>query len=110
MIYSHACTAATSNLTSRLFQGRYHEAITSYAQCIEVSPDKVVPYTNRALCFLKLKQVRYYVKVFSVQNGQYEVFFSLYQYIDGNASKPRISKMHNVQETQKLFHNRLTTE
>ena len=22
-------------------------------------------------------------------------------YIDGNASKPRISKMHNVQETQK---------
>ena len=32
-------------------------------------------------------------------------------YIDGNASKPRISKMHNVQETQKkMFQNKLATQ
>ena len=33
-----------------------------------------------------------------------------YGYIDGNASKPHISKMHNVQETQILFQNKIETK
>ena len=39
------------------FQGRYNEAVLCYASCIEICPDNVVPYTNRALCYLKLQQV-----------------------------------------------------
>ena len=31
-------------------------------------------------------------------------------HIDGNVSKPRISKMHIVQETQKTVSNKLATE
>ena len=35
--------------------------------------------------------------------GTLQAIFTIHciQYIDGNASKPHISKMHNVQETQK---------
>ena len=39
------------------------------------------------------------------------IYSHIARYIDGNASKPRITEMHNVQETQKkTVSNKLTTE
>jgi len=37
-------------------KGKYEEAVKSYTQCIKISPQEVASYTNRALCFLKLKK------------------------------------------------------
>jgi len=37
-------------------KGKYKEAIKSYDQCVELMPKEIPSYTNRALCFLKLKE------------------------------------------------------
>lgn len=34
----------------------YQKAIECYTKCVQLFPDKVVSYTNRALCYLKLNQ------------------------------------------------------
>ena len=36
------------------------EALNCYSLCINACPNRVVAYTNRALCHLKLKSVRAY--------------------------------------------------
>ncbi|CAD5112561.1 DgyrCDS1770 [Dimorphilus gyrociliatus] len=33
---------------------KYKEAINYYSECIKISPESTPPYTNRALCYLKL--------------------------------------------------------
>ena len=37
-------------------KGNFAKAVESYNQCIKICPDEVASYTNRALCFLKLKK------------------------------------------------------
>ncbi|XP_076808407.1 sperm-associated antigen 1-like [Clavelina lepadiformis] len=36
--------------------GKYNEAVERYTKCINICPEEVASYTNRALCFLKLKK------------------------------------------------------
>ena len=38
-------------------QNRYDEAVACYTECIEIDPENVAVYTNRALCYLRLNQV-----------------------------------------------------
>lgn len=40
--------------------GQFSEALECYSQCIALCPENAVGYTNRALCLLKLNQVRFY--------------------------------------------------
>jgi hypothetical protein len=35
----------------------YHWFVACYTSCIEILPDKVVSYTNRSLCYLRLNKV-----------------------------------------------------
>nr|CAB3266503.1 sperm-associated antigen 1 [Phallusia mammillata] len=37
-------------------KGNYASAIESYTKCIQIAPDQVASFTNRALCFLKLNK------------------------------------------------------
>ncbi|KAH9488656.1 Sperm associated antigen 1 [Bulinus truncatus] len=37
-------------------KGHYEEAVTNYSSCIALCPEQTACYTNRALCFLKLKK------------------------------------------------------
>ncbi|CAH3194909.1 unnamed protein product [Porites evermanni] len=37
-------------------QNRYDEAVACYTECIEIDPENVAVYTNRALCYLRLNQ------------------------------------------------------
>ncbi|XP_078383577.1 sperm-associated antigen 1-like [Oculina patagonica] len=37
-------------------QNRYEEAVKCYTECIELDPENVAVYTNRALCYLRLDQ------------------------------------------------------
>lgn len=41
---------------SHVQKGQYQEAVPCYSSCIEILPDKVVSYTNRSLCYLKLNK------------------------------------------------------
>lgn len=44
---------------SPFLQGKFVDAIRCYTSCIEIDPSQAVPFTNRALCHLKLQQVNY---------------------------------------------------
>jgi len=49
----------TKELGNKHVQNKeFKDAITCYSECIEIFPDEVTCYTNRALCFLKLNQFR----------------------------------------------------
>ncbi|PIK58144.1 hypothetical protein BSL78_04944 [Apostichopus japonicus] len=37
-------------------KGKYQDAIKCYTSCTEIDPEQAVPFTNRALCYLKLQQ------------------------------------------------------
>ncbi|XP_072288343.1 mitochondrial import receptor subunit TOM34 [Eucyclogobius newberryi] len=43
-------------------KGEYRKAIDKYSQSIQLNPNEITTYTNRALCFLSLKQHREAVK------------------------------------------------
>lgn len=38
-------------------KGNFQKAIDCYSECVNCCPEKAVAYTNRALCYLRLKQV-----------------------------------------------------
>ena len=40
-----------------LFQGEFSSAVDCYTKCIELFSDRIAPYTNRALCYLRLNKV-----------------------------------------------------
>ena len=42
----------------KLLQGEFIKAVELFTKCIELFPDRVVPYTNRALCYLRLNEVQ----------------------------------------------------
>ena len=46
------------NLTFLTLQKEFKVAVDCYTRCIATCPHEVAPYTNRALCYLKLEQVR----------------------------------------------------
>ena len=51
------------------FQSKFKEAVSKYEECIKLCPDNVVPYTNRALCYLRLNKVR---RLYTANSCQYQ--------------------------------------
>lgn len=63
------------NLLFFFSQNRYEEAVKCYNECIDIDPENVAVYTNRALCYLRLNQVYIYKYINSPYQSPYISYY-----------------------------------